>query len=128
MTRHLQSSASRPVVSQIQQYILRPEVSACARGKKDQTLDSCQTLRVVTMFQMSGIWALRFAHCFAEQRSQFHCRSSSDKDYPALGYEFTNLSMDVLLVMPAGAMYEGTRVVVLVYEGTGVEAMYEGSG
>ena len=25
-------------------------------------------------------------------------------------------------------MYEGTRVVVLVYEGTGVEAMYEGSG
>ena len=50
-----------------------------------------------------------------------------DKDYPALGYEFTNLSMDVLLVMPAGAMYEGTRVVVLVYEGTGVEAMYEGT-
>ena len=36
--------------------------------------------------------------------------------------------MDVLLVMPAGAMYEGTRVVVLMYEGTGVEAMYEGSG
>lgn len=128
MTRHLQSSASRPVVSQIQQYILRPEVSTCARGKTEPKAGLLSNVACCHCVSNVRHLSTAIRALFAEQRSQFHCRSSSDTDYPALGYEFTNLSMDVLLVMPAVAMYEGTRVVVLVYEGTGVEAMYEGSG